>query len=234
MPRTELIVALDVDTLDAAKGLVERIADQVNYYKVGKQLFTRCGPDAVKWLKGQGKRVFLDLKFHDIPNTVAKAVTSGIETGADMVNIHASGGSAMIKAAVEAATAANPETLLIAVTVLTSLDAAALKELGLNVTPEEQVARLAKLAQSAGAHGVVASAKESAIITESCGSDFVQVLPGIRPAGVETQDQKRVVTPGDAAAMGAHYIVVGRPITQADSPIEAAAAVNAEIDAACK
>jgi orotidine-5'-phosphate decarboxylase len=227
--RTEMIVALDVDTLDAAKGLVNRIGDSVGFYKVGKQLFTRCGPDVVRYLKDSGKRVFLDLKFHDIPNTVAKAVKAGLETGADMVNIHASGGRAMMAAAVEAAGETNPDALLIAVTVLTSMDRDAMREVGLDLDPSDQVRRLANLAQSAGVHGVVASARESLLIRECCGPDFVQVLPGIRPAGSAAQDQKRVMTPGDAAAQGAQFIVVGRPVTQADDPAASANAINAEL-----
>lgn len=229
---TEMIVALDVDSLDQVKSLVASIGDEVKYYKVGKQLFTQCGPDVVRYLKAEGKKVFLDLKFHDIPNTVAKAVKAGMETGADMVNIHASGGSEMIKAAVQAAKETNPDALLIAVTVLTSMDEQALSEIGLDISPQDQVRRLAKLAQASGAHGVVASAKESTLIREACGPDFIQVLPGIRPAGADVQDQKRVMTPGDAAAQGAQYIVVGRPVTQAENPAVAAAAINAEMAAA--
>ncbi len=226
---TQLIVALDFDSLELVESLVDQLGDAVSYYKVGKQLFTRCGPHVVRTLKDRGKQVFLDLKFHDIPNTVAQAVRAGISMGADMVNIHASGGRAMIAAAVEAAAETNPDALLIAVTVLTSLDREALSEVGLDLEPADQVRCLALLAKDAGAHGVVASAKESMIISEACGPDFVQVLPGIRPAGAAVQDQKRVVTPGDAAAMGAHYIVVGRPITQADDPRAAALAVLEEL-----
>ncbi len=230
MSKTKLIVALDFDSLDEVGLLVTALGDRVAYYKVGKQLFTRCGPPVLAWLKGRGKQVFLDLKFHDIPNTVAKAVRAAAELGADMINVHASGGAEMISAAVSAARETRPEVLLIAVTVLTSLDAAALAALGVNATPEEQVARLAKLAQDAGAHGVVASARESEVIRRVCGPDFVQVLPGIRPAGAAAQDQKRVVTPAAAAALGAHYIVVGRPITQAPDPQAAADSIIAALE----
>ena len=219
---TQLIVALDFDSINDIKTLVENIGDTVNYYKVGKQLFTQEGRKVLDYLKEQSKSIFLDLKFHDIPNTVAQAVRSGVELGADMINVHGFGGSDMLKAAVEAAKSTNPDALLIAVTVLTSMDQKALNEIGLDVSPVEQVIRLAKLAQSAGADGVVASAKESLAIREACGSNFVHVLPGIRPAGSDTQDQKRVVTPRDAALMGAEYIVVGRPITKANDPVQAA------------
>ncbi len=226
---TQLIVALDFDQLSEAEALVDRLGDAVSYFKVGKQLFTRNGPAALAALKSRRKQIFLDLKFHDIPNTVAQAVRVGIELGADIINVHAGGGRAMLEAAAAAAHEANPEALLVAVTVLTSLDQAALREVGLDTPPADQVARLARLAQDAGAHGVVASARESAIITAACGPDFVQVLPGIRPAGAARNDQKRVVTPGDARAMGAHYIVVGRPITRADDPAGAAGAILEEL-----
>ena len=225
----ELIVALDVSRLAEVEALVTAIGPHVGYYKVGKQLFTRVGPAAVAWLKQANKRVFLDLKFHDIPNTVAQAVTAAVEGGADMVNVHASGGRAMIAAAAAAARQANPQALLVAVTVLTSLDRPALAELGLDLPPETQVVRLARLARDAGAHGVVASALESALIRQHCGPDFVQVVPGIRPAGADVQDQKRVMTPAAAAALGIHYVVVGRPITGADDPGRAAAAIREEL-----
>ena len=227
--RPRLIVALDVDSLDEVKRLVDALGEHVHCYKVGKQLFTRTGPEAVQWLKQNGKWVFLDLKFHDIPNTVAQAVRAGVELGADMVNIHAAGGAEMIHAGAEAAANADADALLIAVTVLTSLDADALHAVGVASAPGAQVERLARLAQAGGAHGVVASAHESELIRTACGPDFVQVLPGIRPATAAHGDQKRVVTPAAAAALGAHYIVVGRPIREAPSPGAAAAAIQEEL-----
>ena len=230
MSRTDrLIVPLDVDSAEIAMNLVAEIGDSVLWYKVGKQLFTREGPDIVRQLKAKGKRVFLDLKFHDIPNTVAQAVRSATELGADIVNVHASGGRAMMAAAAEAKTG---DALVIAVTVLTSLDREALEEVGIDAPVDEQVVRLASLAQEAGLAGVVASGKESALIREACGPDFVQVIPGIRPAGSAANDQKRVLTPGDAISCGAHYLVVGRPITKADNPAAAARAIVEEIDSA--
>ncbi|MCJ8331294.1 MAG: orotidine-5'-phosphate decarboxylase [Lentisphaeria bacterium] len=226
---TKLIVALDFDTLDEVDNLLDQLSDTVQWYKLGKQLFTAHGPKLIDHIKGKGKSLFLDLKFHDIPNTVAQAVRVSVASGVDMINVHASGGSEMIAAAAQAAQAENPDALMIAVTVLTSMDEQALEEIGLNVSPAEQVIRLAKLAQAAGASGIVASAKESALITENCGADFIQVLPGIRPSGADQQDQKRVVTPAEAAALGAHYIVVGRPISKAENPAQAAQEILKDI-----
>ena len=232
---TKLIVALDVDTLDKALALVDAAGSEVEWYKIGSQLFCEAGPDAVAALKKRGKKVFLDLKFHDIPNTVANAVAAGVRMGADMVNVHASGGSEMMRAAVEAAAAAKPDggtaPLVIAVTVLTSMDGAALNE-ALNtdgVEPAAQVAHLAKLARKSGMNGVVCSAREIELIKEVCGDDFTLVVPGIRPAGSAVGDQKRVMTPSEAAAKGADYIVVGRPVLKAENPAEAAKAINAEL-----
>lgn len=226
--KTQLIVALDVDTWDEARAHVSALGDTVTWYKVGKQLFTRHGPDMVKALKDRGKMVFLDLKFHDIPNTVAQAVRAAAAIGADMTNVHACGGPTMLSAAAEAA--ASSRVTLLAVTVLTSLNAEELAAVGLAPDPQAQVLRLARLAQQAGVPGVVCSALEIEPLRRACGPDFLLVVPGIRPAGADPGDQKRVMTPAAAAAAGADFIVVGRPITQAPQPAAAAAAVRRELD----
>lgn len=230
MADTKLIVALDTDNLETALDWVDRIGPAVEWYKVGKQLFTLYGPETVKALKAKGKKVFLDLKFHDIPNTVAQAVRSALTIGADMTNVHASGSEAMLTATAAMAKETNPGALLLAVTVLTSMNQHELDCIGLNdVTPAEQVVRLAKLTQSCGVPGVVCSALEIELIREACGRDFKLVVPGIRPAGSSADDQKRIMTPGQAAQAGADYIVVGRPVTKAEDPAAAAAAINAEL-----
>jgi orotidine-5'-phosphate decarboxylase len=226
---TQLIVALDVDRQADAERLVDQAGDAVTWFKIGKQLFTRCGPPIVARLKDAGKRVFLDLKFHDIPNTVHQAVAAAIDIGADIVNVHASGGLPMLEAA---AKARRGDALVIAVTVLTSIDEPTFHGVGFFGTIADQVARLARLAQQAGLDGVVASGRESALIRATCGAAFVQVIPGIRPATAGADDQQRTMTPGDAARAGAHYIVVGRPVTHAPSPGEAARAILAELAAA--
>jgi orotidine-5'-phosphate decarboxylase len=229
---TELIVALDVDELATARALVKAGGDPVGWYKIGSHLFTRSGPEAVRLLKEAGKKVFLDLKFHDIPNTVAGAVAAAAELGVDMVNVHASGGSAMMRAARAALADVPPERrpLLIAVTVLTSMDQAALGEvLGAEVAPADQVRRLARLARDSGMDGVVASAHEIGLIRQACGAEFRLVIPGIRPAGGDRGDQQRVMTPGEAARAGADFIVVGRPVLKASDPAAAAAAILAEM-----
>lgn len=231
---TELIVALDVDDLDTARRLVAAGGASVGWYKVGSQLFTRCGAAAIQMLQTAGKRVFLDLKYHDIPNTVAEAVAAAAGLGVAMVNVHASGGSAMLRAARAALTPFPPEhrPLLIAVTVLTSMDRAALSEvLGGDSAPADQVRRLACLARDSGLDGVVASAHEIGLIREACGPSFRLVIPGIRPAGGDRGDQQRVMTPGEAARHGADFIVVGRPVLKAADPAAAAAAIIAEMAA---
>ncbi len=230
MSQTQLIVALDYNSMDEAKTMVEAAGEQVLWYKVGKQLFTREGPAVVRMLKEAGKKVFLDLKFHDIPNTVKMAVTSALEMGADMVNVHASGSCAMLQAASQAKQDVNrPDTYVIAVTVLTSMDEAELAAVGVQSPVQDQVKRLALLAKESGLDGVVASGQESALIRESCGPAFCQVIPGIRPATAAVDDQKRIMTPAKAAAAGAHFIVVGRPITKSDDPAAAARAIQQEL-----
>lgn len=223
-----LIVALDVDTPEQAVGLVERIGPAVHWYKIGNQLFTRHGPRVVHDVKALGKKIFLDLKFHDIPNTVANAVRSAAALGVDMTNVHAAGGPDMLTAAAEAA--ADTDTLVIAVTVLTSMDRAALAATGVDLDPAIQVVRLARLAQDSGIAGVVCSAMEIRALREACGDAFVLVVPGIRPAGDVNDDQKRVMTPAQAAGAGASYIVVGRPVRNAQDPAAAAGAILAEME----
>jgi orotidine-5'-phosphate decarboxylase len=224
---TQLIVALDVNTPEEGLALVDRIGDACTWYKVGKQLFTRYGPDIVRQLKERGKKVFLDLKFHDIPNTVREAVRSAAAIGADMTNVHASGGAAMLAAAAEGAK--ESDVLLIAVTVLTSMDEQELAGVGIAASPRDQVVRLAQLTEANGVPGVVCSALEIGPLREACGPDFVLVVPGIRPAGSSADDQKRVMTPGQAAELGANFIVVGRPIRCAEDPAAAARSVVAEL-----
>jgi orotidine-5'-phosphate decarboxylase len=231
-----ILVALDVDSRAKALALADTLRGTVAGYKIGKQLFTAEGPDVVRALTARGDRVFLDLKFHDIPNTVAGAVRSAMLTGAWMVNVHASGGSAMMRAAAQAAHdtatrtgAARP--LVIGVTVLTSMDEAALAEVGTTRPLLEQVVHLARLAQAAGLDGVVASPQEIAAIRAACGPDFQIVTPGIRPAGQEgSDDQARTLTPRDAVAAGATYLVIGRPITAAADPRAAAEAIAADTE----
>ena len=225
--KTVLIAALDVDSREEAFAFVEKIGSSVEWYKVGKQLFTRCGPELISGLKQRGKKVFLDLKYHDIPNTVAQAVRSAAAIGANMVNVHASGGPAMLKAAAQAA--AESKICLIAVTVLTSLDQQELNAIGIQDSPADQVLRLARLTQQAGLAGVVCSAREITLIQNACGKDFLTIVPGIRPAGADAGDQKRIMTPAQAAAAGASYIVVGRPILAASDPSEAAQAIRQEL-----
>jgi orotidine-5'-phosphate decarboxylase len=230
MAMTTLISALDVPEMETALTMVDKFGEEVQWYKVGKQIFTKFGPEIVRSLKSRGKKVFLDLKFHDIPNTVAQAIRSAASIGADIVNVHASGGPAMLTSAAQAARETG--VTVIAVTVLTSLDENELRAIGLQATPAEQVVRLAKLTKDCGLAGVVCSPKEITLVREACGRDFLTVVPGIRPAGAAAGDQKRIMTPAEAAKAGADYIVVGRPILQADDPQGAARAVNAELAAA--
>jgi orotidine-5'-phosphate decarboxylase len=236
-PRDRLIVALDVDSLAQAERLAERLDGLVRRFKIGSQLFTASGPAVVEAIQKRGAEVFLDLKFHDIPNTVAGAAREAARLGVFMFNVHASGGLAMMKAAADGAAAAAVELsvrrpLAIAVTVLTSLDRAALyRELGVTSSVEGHVLRLSELAREAGLDGTVASPVEIAAIRRSLGAAWVIVTPGVRPAGSAAGDQSRVATPGAAARAGAHYLVVGRPITGAPDPAAAAAAILEEMGA---
>ena len=236
MPRPDprVIVALDFPDAAPALALAERLDPAGCAVKVGKELFVVAGPDLVRGLVGRGFRVFLDLKFHDIPNTVAQACAAATRLGVWMLNVHAAGGSAMLAAARDAVTdaatgAGCPRPLLIAVTVLTSLRDTDLAAIGLSGTTTEAALRLARLAREAGLDGVVCSAQEAPALRAACGAGFALVTPGIRPAGSATDDQARIITPEQAIADGADYLVVGRPITRAADPLAALAAINASV-----
>jgi orotidine-5'-phosphate decarboxylase len=228
-PRQRLIVALDVSTAAAARKIVAAVGDSAHAYKVGMQLYTAEGPSIVRELVGSGRRVFLDLKYHDIPNTVEAAVREAAQLGVSMLTVHASGGGKMLRAAVEAAQASKPDLLLLAVTVLTSLDDDDLGKIGLRGGVLDQVLRLAALALSNGCQGVVASAQEAAPLRQEFGLDFTIVTPGVRAAGSGPHDQVRIVTPAEAIAAGASHIVVGRPITEAADPAAEARAILGQI-----
>jgi orotidine-5'-phosphate decarboxylase len=236
-PKDRLIVALDVDSLGAAEQLVERVRGLVTRFKIGSQLFTAAGPSAVEAVRKRGGEVFLDLKYHDIPNTVAGSAREATRLGVFMFNVHASGGSAMMMAAAEGARAAAKEfsarrPLVIAVTVLTSLDRSALgRELGVTSSVEGHVLHLCRLARDAGLDGNVASPNEIRAIRTYAGADWVIVTPGVRPAGSDVNDQARIATPSAAARAGADYLVVGRPITSAPDPARAAESILTEIGA---
>jgi len=230
-PRQRLIVALDVSSAAAAREIVAAVGDSASAYKVGMQLYTAEGPGIVRDLVAAGRRVFLDLKYHDIPTTVASAVREAAQLGVNMLTVHAEGGSKMLRAAADAARAINPDLIVLGVTVLTSLDDADLAKLGLRGGVLEQVQRLAALALSNGCKGVVASARESAALRTEFGHDFVIVTPGVRPAGSGPDDQSRVVTPAEAIAAGATHIVVGRPITGARDPGAEARAILGQLAA---
>lgn len=224
-----VIVALDFPQAAAALALVEQLEAGQCRLKVGKELFTRGGPALVEDLQARGFEVFLDLKFHDIPNTVAKACRAAADLGVWMVNVHALGGRKMMEAAREAIATAPHQPRLIAVTILTSMGEADLAEVGLSGTAEENVARLASLAKRAGMDGVVCSPREVVPLRESLGEDFLLVTPGVRPTGSSLDDQNRVATPEAALASGASHLVIGRPITQAASPLAALADINRAI-----
>jgi orotidine-5'-phosphate decarboxylase len=230
-PRQRLIVALDVSYVAAARKIVAAVGDSALAYKVGMQLYTAEGPAIVRELVASGRRVFLDLKYHDIPNTVAAAVREAAQLGVSMLTVHASGGAKMLRAAVDAAHASNPATLVLAVTVLTSLDDEGLGTLGIRGGVQDQVLRLAALAVSNGCQGVVASAQECSALRQEFGHDLVIVTPGVRPAGSGHDDQARVVTPAEAIAAGSTYIVVGRPITEASDPAAEARAILGQLAA---
>lgn len=232
LTRDRLIVALDVPSAAQARQLVQAIGESATTYKIGKQLFTAEGPQLVRELVASGRKVFLDLKFHDIPNTVAGAVRSAAELKVSMLTVHASGGSKMLKEATEAAAQSSAKPTVLAVTVLTSMADADLHEIGVAGTVLTQVLRLGALARQAGCGGLVASAKEAGDLRRELGEGFAIVTPGVRPAGSATGDQARVVTPRDAIAAGASHLVVGRPIIEAPDPAKAAAAVIHEIEAA--
>ena len=234
MADDRIITALDVHSLDDMKKLVETLGDSVSFYKVVMELFYSAGPDAVRYLKDQGKHVFLDLKVHDIPNTVAQSIRALTRLGADLMTLHGTGGRAMMEAAAEAvrdeAAKLNIERpRLLAVTVLTSIDEDAWKEIGGKYSIAESVKNLAKLAKEAGIDGTVSSPYEAKEIREMNGPDFLIVTPGIRPTFAVANDQKRFTTPSQALRDGASHLVIGRPITKAADPKEAAQKILAEI-----
>lgn len=225
-----LIVALDYPSADQALAMAAQLDPTKCRVKVGKELFTREGPSVVRALHQAGFEVFLDLKFHDIPNTVAKAVVAAAEMGVWMVNVHASGGPKMMRAAKEALSEfGNDAPLLIAVTVLTSMDEAELRNTGIAQTPLERVQMLAAQTAEAGLDGVVCSAQETRQLSENLGKQFALVTPGIRPVGADIGDQSRIATPAQALADGSHYLVMGRPITQAANPAAALEQVLVDI-----
>lgn len=213
-----IIVALDAKSQYDALTIAEQLDPALCRVKVGKELFTHEGPSVVKALHDKGFEVFLDLKFHDIPNTTAQAVCAAADLGVWMVNVHASGGRKMMETCVQRLKAGNYSTQLIAVTVLTSMGREDLKDLGLDIEPFEQVKRLAKLTQESGVDGVVCSAQEAKMLRETLGQDFALVTPGIRPVGFNADDQKRIVTPKQAMIDGSTHLVIGRPITQSENP----------------
>jgi len=225
--KNPIIAALDLPDAEGALKLAEAIAPAVGAFKIGKELFVSAGPDIVKRVRDTGASVFLDLKFHDIPNTVAKAVASAVRLNVQMLTVHASGGTAMLKAAVQAA---GDGPLVLGVTVLTSMDESDLAEVGLQKSPADQVTHLAQLATKAGLKGLVCSPKEIAPLREVLPREVQLVTPGIRPAGSDTGDQKRVMTPADAIGAGANWLVIGRPIYGADNPRAAAEGILERLD----
>lgn len=224
--RSPVIVALDYPCAASALALAQQLSPTECRLKIGKELFTAEGPAVVRAVQDLGFEVFLDLKFHDIPNTVAAAVATAADLGVWMVNVHATGGSRMMRAAKERLQQGGYETRLIAVTVLTSMERSDLAESGVDIEPLEQVKRLARLTAESGLDGVVCSAQEAAMLRELLGPDFLLVTPGIRPVSSETGDQRRVMTPEQAQAAGVSYMVIGRPITQAPDPAAALRAIN--------
>lgn len=234
--KNKLIVALDVEDLESAEKLMDRMQGLVTHYKLGAQLLTAAGPEAVGRVRRRGFGVFYDAKFHDIPRTVSAAVEAACRLGATIVNVHASGGREMMAAAAQAAAAVarkmrQPKAQVLAVTVLTSINQPILQdEIGVHRHVESQVVHLAKLAQASGLDGVVASPQEIAAVRKACGPKFVILTPGIRPSGSEKGDQKRTLTPGEAVAAGADYIVVGRPVVQAKDPLAVVRQIRKEME----
>jgi orotidine-5'-phosphate decarboxylase len=227
----DLILALDVPTREEAAPILRQLRGQLRWVKIGLQMFTAYGPNYVREVAGMGFEVFLDLKLHDIPNTVAKAVESLGPLPIKMLTLHTAGGSEMMRAAVAAQQKSNPNLLLLGVTVLTSMDATGLAEIGVGVAPEQQVARLGRLAADSGMRGLVCSPLEVSLLRSSLPAHMQLVTPGIRPASEQGgDDQKRIMTPADAARAGSSYIVVGRPILKAADPAAAARAILAELN----
>jgi len=230
-PGTRVIVALDYADVGTALEFVSRIGPEQCRLKVGKELFTVAGPDFVRRLAGQGFDVFLDLKYHDIPHTTARACRAAAGLGVWMLNVHALGGRRMLEAAAEAISAIDKPPLLVAVTILTSMDAAELKSIGLGGTPAEHVVQLATLASDCELDGVVCSSREAPQLRAQLGAAFQLITPGIRPAGSPADDQRRVMTPVDAVCNGSDYLVIGRPVTQSDDPSAVLLTINSELDA---
>jgi len=229
-PTDRIFVALDTTNADEAVTMAEKLNGLVGGVKIGKEFFTAHGPAEVNRVAATGMPVFLDLKYHDIPNTVAGAIRAALTMKPFMLNVHASGGAAMMKAAASAAAGAGEhKPLLIAVTVLTSLGDEDLGAMGITGSAEKQVVRLARLTQDCGLDGVVCSAREVTALRAACGENFKLVVPGIRPAWASPDDQKRIVTPSDAIRMGADYLVIGRPITSAPDPVEAVKKIAGEL-----
>ena len=226
----EIIVALDVPSAREAAQAVARIGDAVSFYKVGLELFLADGPETLRMLKGEGKSIFLDLKLHDIPRTVERAVGSCLRYGADLLTIHAQGSVAMVEGAARAVREAGAATKILAVTLLTSLDQSDLDRLGVARSVADEVLALGRMAVGAGAHGLVCSPREVAALRDALGPDAILVTPGVRPAGGELGDQKRVATPGDAIRAGSTHLVVGRPILCAPDPRAAALAIREEMN----
>ncbi|MFP4069177.1 MAG: orotidine-5'-phosphate decarboxylase [Verrucomicrobiota bacterium] len=230
-PPCELILALDLDSRENALHLLRSLGDSLGWVKIGLQRFTADGPDFVREVADMGYRVFLDLKLHDIPNTVAKAVQSISRLPVDLLTLHAAGGAEMIEWAEKSRAEHAPGLSLLAVTVLTSMDSAQLRALNVAADPEAQVRHLAGLSLQAGAQGLVCSSLELAPLRAAFGDGPIMVTPGIRPKGADADEQKRIMTPADAAAAGSNYIVVGRPILRAPDPAAAARAIQAELKA---
>ena len=224
--KSTVIVALDYDNQDSALTLADRLDPTLCRLKVGKELFTAAGPSVVKKLTDRGFDIFLDLKFHDIPNTVAKAIGTAADLGVWMTNVHASGGSRMMSAARQALDSKGSDMLLIGVTVLTSMGVSDLEEVGVQGNASAQVLRLAELAKNSGLDGVVCSAQEAKLLKESLGQGFKLVTPGIRLADSAADDQRRIVTPADALALGSDYLVIGRPITKSTDPLATLLEIN--------
>lgn len=229
--KSPVIVALDYPNRKQAEAMAAQLDPARCRLKIGKELFTRAGPELIRELNARGFEIFLDLKFHDIPNTTASAVAAAADLGVWMVNVHASGGPIMMSAAREALVPFGKNApLLIAVTVLTSMDATQLQAIGVSATPEQHVLRLARLAQQCDLDGVVCSAQECAMLRNELAHPFALVTPGIRPASSSSDDQIRIATPATARANGSDYLVIGRPITRAENPMNALAAILDELD----
>ncbi len=229
MSDPRIIVALDYPDDTRAFQLIDQLSPELCRLKVGKEMFTHLGPEFVEKIQGRGFEVFLDLKYHDIPNTVARACAAAAELGVWMTNVHASGGRRMMEAAAEALAGYSQKPLLIAVTVLTSMSSDDLQELGISLSPAEQALKLAQLAHSSGLDGIVCSAQEASQMRSALGTEFTLVSPGIRPAGSQQDDQRRIMTPSDALKAGSDYLVIGRPITQSDDPMGVLRTIQSEI-----